>query len=374
MRVLSQWPAPRAIMVALAIVIVGSAVIVLLFAWSGLYSVAASRGHWPVTTRFLDFGLRNSIETHSIGISPPRLDDADLIRLGAGHFARGCAMCHGAPGMPRSAVFDNMLPPPPSLSEAAMNWEAHELFWIVKNGLKFTGMPAWPAQKRGDEVWAVVAFLLHLPELTPDTYRQIANLDPPEAQHLAGQGQSRSGALQTCISCHGDAESEPISRLIPRLNGQPARYLAFSLQSYRAGLRPSGIMQQFASSLVDAEIASISTWFSGLPAHRAGHLSSGTDSEQTERGRAIAENGIPDAAVPPCLACHERDGRGLFPHLAGQHAPYIARQLTLWADGLRRQTAPGQIMSVIAHRLSPAHIRDVASFFESLPPPEHPQR
>lgn len=366
-RVLPKLPQPRAIFVAIGIVGAGVAIIGFLLAWSGLYSVAASRGHWPLTTTFLDFGLRNSIETHSIGISPPQLDSIELVRLGAGHFAAGCAVCHGAPGSPRNAVFDHMLPPPPSLSDAAKHWKAGELFWIVKNGLKFTGMPAWPAQDRGDEVWAVVAFLLRLPELSPDVYRQLANLDRPAA---AG----RDRTLQTCISCHGDSESGPISPLIPRLNGQSTAYLEASLRNYRAGSRASGIMQHFASSLLDEEIVSISGWFSQLPMQRDENLASSTGSEQTARGRLIAERGLVESAVPPCLACHGPAGRATFPRLAGQQGAYLVQQLALWKEGLRRQTAPGQIMSIIAHRLSPADIRDVASFFESLPHDRYQQR
>jgi cytochrome c553 len=371
LRALPQLPSLRAIVLALAIVGTGAAIIGFLLAWSGLYSVAASRGHWPITTKFLEFGLRNSIETHSLGISPPRLDDIGLIRLGAGHFASGCAVCHGSPGSPRSAVFNHMLPHPPSLSDAAKNWKADELYWIVKNGLKFTGMPAWPAQERGDEVWAVVAFLLRLTELTPDAYRQLANLDLPEAKRPAGGDRGQTRALQACIGCHGDSESEPISPLIPRLRGQSATYLEFSLRSYRDGTRSSGIMQQFASTLADEEIAGMSTWFAQLPVHRAEDMPSGTGPEQAERGRAIAEKGIAEAGVPPCLSCHGQQRRGIFPQLAGQHGAYISQQLTLWKEGLRQQTAPGQIMSVIARRLSPADIRDVASFFESLPPGEY---
>src|SRR5687767_4296460 len=87
-----------------------------LLAWSGLYSIAASRGHWAVVERFLTFGMRNSVETHAIGIEVPPLDSADLSTLGAAHFHSGCAYCHGAPGVPISPIARGMLPPPPDLA------------------------------------------------------------------------------------------------------------------------------------------------------------------------------------------------------------------------------------------------------------------
>ena len=55
-----------------------------------------------------------------------------------------------------------MLPPPPELSKAAKEWKDEELFWIVKHGIKYTGMPSWVAAERDDEVWSVVAFLKRL--------------------------------------------------------------------------------------------------------------------------------------------------------------------------------------------------------------------
>jgi hypothetical protein len=55
------------------------------FAWSGLYDIAASGGHWKIVERFLEFGMRNSVKANAAGIEAPRLDNLDLIRLGAGH-------------------------------------------------------------------------------------------------------------------------------------------------------------------------------------------------------------------------------------------------------------------------------------------------
>ena len=79
-----------------------------------------------------------------------------------------------------------MTPPPPFLPEKVPQWQPHELFWIVRHGVKFTGMPAWPALGRTDEVWAMVAFLRRLPEMEPEAYRALATGDPAEAQSHAG--------------------------------------------------------------------------------------------------------------------------------------------------------------------------------------------
>lgn len=325
-----------------------------LLAWSGLYNVAASRDHWVVTRTFLEFGLRNSIETQSLGIRAPPLDGADLVRLGAGHFAIGCASCHGSPADAAVPIFRRMLPTPPPLQDSVRRWSDAELFWIVQNGLKYTGMPAWIAPRRDDEIWAVVAYLRRLPDLSADEYRRLANLDLAAAD---------TDVPAVCVRCHGDAAAAPVSRLVPKLAGLSPAYIEFALRSYRAGTRASGIMQAAAGPLDDGAIRRIAAYYAALPRTR------GTDGGQaaTELGRRIAEDGLPTEGIPACLACHSGPRREIFPRLSGQHAPYIVNQLELWRKGLRRDIAPGQIMAPIARRLTPEQMHSVAAYLESLP-------
>lgn len=356
-----RLPSLRTLLLALALVGIALAGGGFLLAWSGLYNVAASRSHWEITRQFLEFGLRNSIATHSLGITVPPLDSPDLVRLGAGHFATGCAVCHGAPGEPPDPVFRRMLPAPPPLAEAAQHWDMAELFWIVRNGLKYTGMPSWVAPRRDDEVWAVVAFLRRLPGLDAASYRQLANLqdghrpDPAAAQVPAA-----------CVRCHGDEGTAPISRLVPRLDGLSASYIEFSLRSYRAGTRSSGIMQQFAGPLDDATIRRTATYYADLPRPRP-PTPEAASSADIDAGRRLAEAGVPAEGIPPCVACHEGRARALFPRLSGQPADYLVSQLELWRRGLRQETALGEIMAPIARRLSPDQMRNVAAYLETLP-------
>ena len=123
-------------------ILFGLAAIVLtgfLFAWSGLYNVAASRGHLAVTNAMLTFGMQNSVRTHALGIKAPPLDSQDLSTLGAAHFQSGCASCHGAPGVPINPIAQSMLPSPPNLATSMREWRDRELFWIVKNGHQIHG-------------------------------------------------------------------------------------------------------------------------------------------------------------------------------------------------------------------------------------------
>ncbi len=344
-------------------------VLVLVFAWSGIYSVGASRGHWALTDWFLTFVMENSVKTHAIAVEvPERLDDPDMVGLGAAHFHSGCAGCHGAPGVPRSLVTVRMLPPPPDLTVSVSKWTPAELFWIVHNGIKYTGMPAWPAQRREDEVWAVVAFLRQLPTLNEAEYRRLANNSSVEtrgAREIAREGARPTSSA--CQNCHGAENKGPASGLVPLLHSQSTQYLTQALEAYAEGSRESGFMQPIATELTPEEIRSLAAYYSALPRSLPREASTGSDA--VKRGEQIALKGIPEDEIPPCISCHGRNARAGFPLLAGQSAAYLATQLRLWKIGANRRTEASQIMAPIAERLSEAEIEDVAAFFSQTTGP-----
>ena len=363
-----RLPAPRVLLLWIAGTVGVLAAGGLLFAWSGIYNVAASSGHFAITRAFLTFGLHSSVRTHSIGIEVPPLDGPDLVRLGAGHFAGGCAPCHGAPGEPRNPMMDSMLPPPPRLSDAVGDWETRELFWIVKHGLKYTAMPAWVALPRDDEVWAVIAFLRQLPGLSAEDYRTLANFDAAEGSVAEPHGRSTFlEALAACARCHGDANSAPTSHLVPKLAGQSPAYMQSALRHYASGMRFSGIMQPVAALLDEAAIERFSQYYAALDAVGGEAADESSPGEQIERGRSIATAGVPEAGIPPCLSCHGDRAADIFPRLQNQNAPYILTQLRLFKQGNRGLTATAAIMQAIARRLTDQQMQDTAAYFESLP-------
>lgn len=110
------------------------------------------------------------------GKAPVEQVDADLGRLkalieaGFRHYDDMCEGCHGAPGKDQSAAAEGMRPEPPELYHGLEDTSPAELFWVVKHGIKMTGMPAWGVTHSDDELWDLVAFLRHLPELDAATY------------------------------------------------------------------------------------------------------------------------------------------------------------------------------------------------------------
>lgn len=338
-----------------------------LFAWSGLYSVAASRGHLAITNAILTFGMRNSVKTHAAGIEAPLLESSDLSTLGAAHFQSGCAHCHGAPGVPINPIAGSMLPSPPNLSTSMREWRDRELFWIVKNGIKYTGMPAWVADQRDDEVWAVVAFLRRLPALDATTYRDLALGGLPVAPQSGGEiatTEGTSAAVTACARCHGAGRRGPSSRLVPILHGQPVKFLAAALEEYASGLRPSGMMQPLASELSREERQQVAKYYAGLMPPAASKPSPNVAS--AERGRLLATVGNPGAKIPACESCHTTSSLDAYPRLPGQHAAYMVNRLRNWKNGIGLRSDGGAIMAPIARSLNEQQIEDVSAYFASI--------
>jgi cytochrome c553 len=337
------------------------------FLWSGLYSVAASRGHWAIMEWILTFAMRNSVKTHALAIEAPPLDRADLVALGAAHFHSGCAYCHGAPGMPIGPIAHAMLPPPPDLTTQMRPWRDRELFWIVKNGIKYTGMPAWAAQQRDDEVWALVAFLRRLPALDARGYRDLAlggvQVEPQSGREVATR-ETTSAAVGACARCHGAEGNAPPSARVPVLHGQPAEFLTAALDHYASGRRASGIMQPVAIDITPGERGRVAGYYAGLrPLPPRSDI---TDAAVIARGRLIAEAGDAGAGVPACAGCHGPDALKIYPRLAGQNRPYLVNRLNLWKGGLPATTETETIMAPIARALSTRQIEDVAAYYASV--------
>lgn len=360
----------RWIWIVLAVILFGIPLGGLLLAWLGIYDVAASRGHWLITDRFLRFAMERAVKVRAPDMPPPpRLDDPDLIRLGAGHFQSGCAYCHGAPGHAINPISRQMLPPPPDLSGRVGEWSDQELFWIVKHGIKYAGMPAWPARQRDDEIWAVVAFLRKLSGLGTQTYRLLAlgeqKRDDPNDRSLAMRAGAGDGA-GACVRCHGAEGRAPASRLVPILHGQPADMLWAALEAYADGRRHSGVMQSIASDLTSVERQKLTSYYAGLPPPPVQPQPSGNP-QMIDEGRRIATEGVPSAQVPACQGCHGSEALPLYPRLAGQNERYLASQLRLWKRGVRSETETSALMTPIGARLTEAQIDALAAYYARLP-------
>jgi cytochrome c553 len=345
-----------------------------LFATAGVYNVSARVGHWPTTARFLHFMMRQSARTHALGIESPALEDPRMVIRGATYFAVGCAVCHSEPGNRFTPIVHYMTPEAPRLSPLIESWNTRELFWVVDNGIKYTGMPAWSTADRPDEVWSMVAFLTRLPELDAVEYRSLAFAPGPEADlglSLTNLelDEKVSGTLTQCARCHGYDGMGRATGAFPYIGGQNETYLARSLESFAEANRASGIMQPIAAGLDEETLDALARHYAGVDAPAEVRGAPAADGN-AERGAEIALTGLPEQRVPACRHCHG-PGRiaanSIFPRLAGQNFEYLVTQLDLWRAGTRGGTDWAPIMATVAEELEDADIRDVAAFYASLP-------
>jgi mono/diheme cytochrome c family protein len=143
------------------------------FIYAGVYDIAATSPHWPVTYWVMETVRTNSIKARAAGITPPPgLSDQTKVVGGTEHYAAHCASCHGAPGVPRGETAKGLYPKPADLTHAAQRYTPGELFWILKNGIKMSGMPSW-SDHSDEELWGTVAFLEKLPAMSEADYGKL---------------------------------------------------------------------------------------------------------------------------------------------------------------------------------------------------------
>lgn len=147
----------------------------------GLFDARASTPHspwfaWATHSTMINRSKREAGKA----AAPARFTPAEM-RAGFVLYDHDCAMCHGGPGLGRARFVQGMNPSPPYLLGVARTWSPSRLHWIIGNGVKMTGMPAWNAAYTDGQVWDTVAFLEALPYLSPADYQRMK-------QQSAGKG------------------------------------------------------------------------------------------------------------------------------------------------------------------------------------------
>lgn len=330
----------------------------------GLYNVSARQDHLPGVTWILHTTYRNAVRLRAPAPEKlPPLNDNDLVALGQEHYEVACVFCHARPNKPRSQTALSMLPAPPPISQAIEDWEANHLFWIVKNGVKMSGMPAWPSDKRDDDVWAVVAFL--------ESIRQTATVLPtPESQDEPADI-AETGFKQKCATCHAADGRANGNKHIPRLDTLTKEYVEASLKAYRNGDRQSGIMQQAASQLDDTEINTFAAFIGDLDTRQSAIINTPDTAAIIQQGKELANFGNPKKRVPACSSCHgpkASEKSVFYPQLASQRRSYIEQQLKLFKAGKRGGTQRQNLMHIAVEGLTNNDISALSAYFASLSP------
>jgi len=121
------------LLIAVLVVVLGAGALI----YGGVYDVAATTPHWPAARAILETARLRSIKAHAAGIAVPSgLEDPAKVLIVVEHYAVHCAVCHGAPGVPKGDIGLGLYPPPPDLAKAASLYSPAELFWMPSTGSK----------------------------------------------------------------------------------------------------------------------------------------------------------------------------------------------------------------------------------------------
>ena len=148
-----------------------------LFVYGGAYDIAADMPHSQPVYWLLQKVRQYSIAAQAHDVVPNDLEDGKRVASGAGQYAEMCSSCHLAPGMKRTEISRGLYPRAPELRRGSGLTPAEE-FWVVKHGIKMTGMPAWGMTHDDELLWDVVAFLRKLPGLTAEQYQALVKSAP----------------------------------------------------------------------------------------------------------------------------------------------------------------------------------------------------
>ena len=175
--------------------LVTSAILVFITLSSGAYNMAATEKHWAITEKIIAWVRNNSIEARAKEQQVPAMDNEWIRLQGAEHYSAMCTICHLAPGMQPTELSLGLYPQAPKFFERAPIKDQTEklerakaYFWVIKNGLKMTAMPAWGLSHDDDSIWAIAAFVLELNAMTPEQYRQIIQTAQDNSHDHAHQG------------------------------------------------------------------------------------------------------------------------------------------------------------------------------------------
>lgn len=191
-----------------------------LFVYSGVFNVAADDPHSAPVYWLMETVRDRSIAAHARGIAIPPLTAPTMITAGGADYHEMCTGCHLKPGVTESELASAMYPHPPSLAKVKRRNPA-ETFWIIKHGMKMSGMPAWGATHDDARIWAMVAFLQQLPRLTRAQYQILtAREDGDGEAHVHGQAAVDGNNAAAPGDMSGAVENQAHdSRSAPTVNG-----------------------------------------------------------------------------------------------------------------------------------------------------------
>lgn len=184
-----DWISALGVISGIFLTLAALAIVGLIVVYTDGYNVAATEDHTPLGRWAMSTTMENSVKARAADIAEPRFTQV-MIAQGGGEYKAMCVQCHGGPGVERAEWATGLLPLPPQLTEAASEWRPREIFWMLKNGIKMSAMPAFGPTHDDGTLWAITAFAKQLPGMTAEQYAAI----PGEEQGGGGHHGNKAAA------------------------------------------------------------------------------------------------------------------------------------------------------------------------------------
>jgi cytochrome c553 len=184
------------------------------------------------------------------------------------------------------------------------------------------------------------------------------------AETVVGDAAAGQAKTAVCGACHGP-DGNSLAPNFPKIAGQGERYLLKQLHEIKDGKRVVLEMTGLLNNLNDQDLADIAAFYAGQKTSIGA-----ADPNLVARGEALFRGGKLDQGLAACTGCHSPNGSGNmqagFPHLGGQHADYIKKQLTAFREGERTNDGDTMVMRSIAAKLSNKDIEALAQYIQGL--------
>ncbi len=180
----------------------------------------------------------------------------------------------------------------------------------------------------------------------------------------AGDAKAGQTKAAMCGACHG-ADGNSAAPNFPKLAGQGERYLLKQMNDIKSGNRTVLEMTGLLTNMSEQDMADIAAYYASQ------NMSVGAaDPALVKAGEALYRGGKLAEGMPACTGCHSPDGAGNdaagFPQLGGQHAQYVAKQLTDFREGNRTNDGDSMMMRAVAAKLSNKDIQAISSYIQGL--------
>jgi mono/diheme cytochrome c family protein len=162
------------------------------FVQSGIFNVAATVKDNPLISWLLHTTMEKSVERHAQNIEVPDINKNEMILTGLSDYVEMCAQCHGEPDKPSGILTQGLNPAPPNLKHLAEAGTAAEMFWIINNGIRMTGMPAFGNTHQADEIWPVVSFLQSAKDMTPSEFKRMKSTVEDYGHHESASNMNKN--------------------------------------------------------------------------------------------------------------------------------------------------------------------------------------